>query len=78
MKKFMLLGCVLASLTACQSDEDILYNYFYERYCGTPGANLHTCKSWAIDAVAYIKSTHQVETCVYLIKKGEGCFFKRY
>ena len=70
----MLIACCLGlALTACQSDEDIVYNWYYNtvQRCAR---NDRGCKQYVLDKIAYLKITNQLSACAYLIKHGEGCF----
>lgn len=77
MKKLFIICCVGLALTACQSEEDIVYNYFYNmQHCNTDKSS--SCTAWVAEKVAYLKRTNQLSACAYLIKQGQGCFVSSY
>lgn len=74
MKRLLCVCCLGISLCACQSDEDIVYDWYYNKvqHCteNDPG-----CRQYVLNKIAYLKQANQLSACAYLIKQGQICHY---
>ncbi|MFQ6745196.1 MAG: hypothetical protein ACLRFN_04465 [Alphaproteobacteria bacterium] len=81
MKKILVILSACIALGACgQSDEQVVYDYFYKMYyCDdlkkdkTSYAYQFFCVEKIHQNIAELKSDNRLEACAYLVRHGQDC-----
>lgn len=80
MKKLLVILSACIALGACgQSDEQVVYDYFYKMYyCDeeedkTSDYYQLFCVKIIHQNIAELKSDNRLEACAYLVRHGQDC-----